>query len=199
MQTQSKRMTKGRKRISFMSTARTLSALLMRIYRKLPSYSRTNTKPKSYAYYQSLHDIPLANWIRCLDGEIEYTRINGVGTPTRDEEAFCKINDEYLNRYGLNKAYKELLQVMKKKAEIQLKYVVTKDKFSLTLLEIEEENLKMMVMNNGQGVSMEQTLVHLSKFVGYWLRAKDITAGEYFTLLDEYKRINDIENGKKNK
>jgi hypothetical protein len=122
-----------------------------------------------------------------------------VGTLARDEEAFCKINDEYLNRYGLNKAYKELLQVMKKKAEIQLKYVVTKDTFSLTLLEIEEENLKMMVMNNGQGVSMEQTLVHLSKFVGYWLRAKDITAGEYFTLLDEYKRINDIENGKKNK
>ena len=138
--------------------------------------------------------------MRCLEGEIKFTRINGVGTLARDEQAFCKIHDEYLNRYGLNKQYKELLQVMKKKAEIQLKYITTKDKFSLTLLEIEEENLKMILANNGQGISIEQTLIHLSKFVGYWIRAKEITAGEYFTLLDEYKRVNDIEkNGKKDK
>ncbi len=116
-----------------------------------------------------------------------------------DEEAFCRIHDEYLTRYGLNKQYSQLLDVLKKKAQLELNYVQTKDKFSLTLLEIEEENLKIMISNNGQGVSIEQTLVHLSKFVGYWLRAKEITAGEYYTLLDEYKRINDIENGKKNK
>jgi hypothetical protein len=137
--------------------------------------------------------------MRCLEGEIHYTRIGKLGTIDKDEQAFCKIHDEYLTRYGLNKAYNELLKVLKKKAELQLNYVKTKDKFSLTLLEIEEENLKIMISNNGQGISMEQTLVHLSKFVGYWLRAKEITAGEYYALLDEYKRINDIENGKKNK
>lgn len=136
--------------------------------------------------------------MRCLEGHIEHTRVTGVGNIEQDEKAFCKIHDEYLTRYGLNKQYKQLLEVMRKKAEIQLSYVRTKDKFSLTLLEIEEENLKMMLSNNGQGVSTEQMLIHLSKFVGYWLRAKEITAGEYFTLLDEYKRINDIENGKKN-
>lgn len=137
--------------------------------------------------------------MRCLEGEIQYTRIKKIGTIQMDEEAFCRIHDEYLTRYGLNKQYSQLLDVLKKKAQLQLNYVQTKDKFSLTLLEIEEENLKIMISNNGQGVSIEQTLVHLSKFVGYWLRAKEITAGEYYTLLDEYKRINDIENGKKNK
>jgi hypothetical protein len=137
--------------------------------------------------------------MRCLEGDIQYTRIGKLGTISKDQQAFCNIHDEYLTRYGLNKQYAQLLEVLKKKAELQLNYVRTKDKFSLTLLEIEEENLKIMISNNGQGVSMEQTLVHLSKFVGYWLRAKEITAGEYYTLLDEYKRINDIENGKKNK
>ena len=137
--------------------------------------------------------------MKCLEGEIEFTRLSKMGTIEKDEEAFCRINDEYLNKYGLGKQYQELLKVLKKKAEIQLKYVTTKDRFSLTLLEIEEENLKMMLSNNGHGVSIEQTLVHLSKFVGYWLRSKDITAGEYYTLLQEYKRINEIENGKKDK
>lgn len=137
--------------------------------------------------------------MKCLEGEIHYARIGKLGTIYRDEQAFCMIHDEYLTKYGLNKQYTQLLDVLKKKAELQLHYVHTKDKFSLTLLEIEEENLKIMISNNGQGVSIEQTLVHLSKFVGYWLRAKEITAGEYYALLDEYKRINDIENGKKNK
>jgi len=135
--------------------------------------------------------------MECLNGNIEYTRIGDAGTPFEDIDAWCHLHDQYLTRYGLNKQYKELLQVLRKKAEIQLNYVRTKDKFSLTLLEIEEENLKIMLSNNGQGISIEQTLVHLSKFVGYWLRAKDITTGEYFTLLDEYKRITKLENGKK--
>jgi hypothetical protein len=135
--------------------------------------------------------------MECLNGNIEHTRIDGAGTMFEDVEAWCYLHDQYLTRYGLNKQYKDLLDVLKKKAEIQLDYVRTKDKFSLTLLEIEEENLKIMLSNNGQGVSIEQTLVHLSKFVGYWLRAKEITAGEYFTLLDEYKRITKLENGKK--
>jgi hypothetical protein len=158
-----------------------------------------NTATKSYKYYQSVNDIPLSHWIECLNGNYQYTRIDGVGTPEDDEQAWCHIHDQYLLRYGLNKQYKELLKVLRKKADIQLNYVRTKDKFSLTLLEIEEENLKMMLSNNGQGMSIEQTLVHLSKFVGYWLRAKDITAGEYFTLLDEYKRFTKIEHGKKDK
>ena len=114
--------------------------------------------------------------MKCLDGERQFTRINQAGNHANDELYFCKIHDEYLNKYGLNKQYRELLEVLKKKAEIQLNYVRTKDKFSLTLLEIEEENLKMMLSNKGTSISIEQTLVHLSKFVGYWLRTKDINA-----------------------
>lgn len=89
--------------------------------------------------------------------------------------------------------------MLQKKAELQVNYILTKDKFSLTLLEIEEQNLNIMLSNNGNGMTIDQTLVHLSKFVGYFIRAKDITTGEYFTLLEEYKRINSMENGKKNK
>jgi len=121
-----------------------------------------------------------------------------IGTAQGDEDAWIKIHDEYLARFGLSRQYTELLKVMQKKAEFQFDYIINKDKFLLTLLEIEEENLKIMLSNNGHGMTIEQTLVHLSKFVGYWLRSKDITTGEYFTLLEEFKRINDLEHGKKN-
>jgi hypothetical protein len=137
--------------------------------------------------------------MRCLEGKLEYTRIEGRGNTSNDVSAWERIYDGYLTKYGLSKHYIELLKVLKKKAELQVNYVLTKDKFSLTLLEIEEQNLNIMLSNNGNGMTIDQTLVHLSKFVGYFLRAKDITTGEYFTLLEEYKRINSMEHGKKNK
>jgi len=136
--------------------------------------------------------------MQCLEGNINFTRCGTIGTPEKDEQAWECIHDAYLKRFGMTKHYKALMELLKKKADIQLEYILNKDKFSLTLLEIEEENLKIMLSNNGTGMTIEQTLVHLSKFVGYWLRTKEITTGEYFTLLEEFKRTNDIENGKKN-
>jgi len=137
--------------------------------------------------------------MRCLEGKLEYTRIDSHGDTSNDVSAWERIYDGYLTKYGLNRHYIELLKVLQKKAELQVNYILTKDKFSLTLLEIEEQNLNIMLSNNGNGMTIDQTLVHLSKFVGYFIRAKDITTGEYFTLLEEYKRINSMENGKKNK
>jgi hypothetical protein len=92
-----------------------------------------------------------------------------------------------------------MLKAMRKKALIGLDYVIKRDRFSLTLLDIEIQNLKILLDNNGQGVSIEQSLVYLSRFVGYWIRSKEITASEYFTLMKEYERINKLEHGEKNK
>lgn len=128
-----------------------------------------------------------------------FCRLNkDKGNPHTDSLQWCKIYDSYIDDYGLSKQYLRLLETMRKKANIELDYTQKRDKFLLTLLEIEQQNLKMLLDNNGAGVSIEESLVHLSKFVGYWLRPKDITTREYFTLLNEVERINKIENGKKN-
>ncbi len=82
---------------------------------------------------------------------------------------------------------------MRKKALIECDYVLTSDRFKLTLLDIEEAKLKSMIANNGAGITIEQSLVHLSKWVGSWINPKAITAAEYFNLMDEYGRITKIQ------
>ena len=150
-------------------------------------------------HYLSVEQIPLFNWIKCTEGDLTFTRLGKEGNETQDFNAWCRLYDEYIHSHGLSKKYKEILKAMRKKALIELDYAIKRDRFSLTLLEIENQNLKMLLDNNGQGVSIEQSLVHLSRFVGYWIRSKEITAGEYFTLMREYERINKLENGEKNK
>lgn len=137
--------------------------------------------------------------MKCTDGEVKYTRVDlDHGDEKRDNEAWFKIYDSYIDEFGLSKQYNKMLNTLKKKATLELDYTIKRDKFLLTLLEIEQQNLKLLLDNNGVGVTINESLVHLSKFVGYWLRPKDITTREYFTLLKEVERINKIENGKKN-
>ncbi len=150
-------------------------------------------------YYLSIEEIPLFNWIKCTEGDYSYVRKSKEGTEEEDVKAWFDIYDDYIRSNGLSKKYEQMLKAMRKKALIGLDYVIKRDRFSLTLLDIEIQNLKMLLDNNGQGVSIEQSLVYLSRFVGYWIRSKEITASEYFTLMREYERINKLEHGEKNK
>jgi hypothetical protein len=60
----------------------------------------------------------------------------------------------------------------------------------LTKLEVEIEKIKVMLNNRGTGITIEQSLVHLSKWIGNWIDSKKITAREYFNLQKEFERTN---------
>jgi hypothetical protein len=47
-----------------------------------------------------------------------------------------------------------------------------------------------MLNNKGSGVTIEQSLIHLSKWLGSWINVKAITTKEYFNLIDEYGKEN---------
>ena len=51
-------------------------------------------------------------------------------------------------------------------------------------------NLDAMMMNGGNGMTIEQSLIHLSKWMGSWINAKDISTKEYFNLMNEYGKEN---------
>jgi hypothetical protein len=98
------------------------------------------------------------------------------------------LYDQYIKKYGLGKLYKRLLNVMKEKAVCELEFVSSRDRFKLT--EIEEAELKSMIDNNGKGMTIEETLIYLGKWLGYRLNPKEINVVEYFTILDQYGKAN---------
>lgn len=150
-----------------------------------------NTDNKWKKYYSELNDFPLFNWIKCNDGNLKYTRIDpNEGDEKTDAEAWQVLYDQYIKRFGLGKLYKRLLNVMKEKAIYELEYVRTKDRFKLTEIEIKESELKSMIDNNGQGMTTEESLIYLGKWLGYRLNPKEINVIEYFTILDQYGKAN---------
>ena len=79
---------------------------------------------------------------------------------------------------------------MKKKALLEVDYILTRERFKLTEIEMQIANLDAMMMNGGNGMTVEQSLIHLSKWMGSWINAKDISTKEYFNLMNEYGKEN---------
>lgn len=156
------------------------------------NYFGRNTSNIQGKHWDSIDELPLYNWIKCVE-EHDYRYvckdINDVkGVNVAD--AWNKIFDDYINRYGLSKLYLRLLKVMKEKAILECDYVLTKDKFKLTLIEIEEINLSKMMSNKGENKSINSVLVYLSKWLGYRVNTKEVTTLEYFEMIDLYGKEN---------
>ena len=136
--------------------------------------------------------MPLDAWIKCTEeGEFRYVckdplKIKGVDL----DEAWCRVNDDYIERFGLHKLYKRLLAKMKEKAMLELEFVITGNRFNLTELSIAEAELKSMLSNRGEGVGIREALVPLSKWIGYRINPKEFTVMEFFLIRDRYGKEN---------
>lgn len=130
------------------------------------------------------------NWIKCTSNDLTFVRKDKKGTEQEDIEAWERIYDSYIAEYGLNEVYKKLLNAMKKKALLEVDYILTRERFKLTEIEMQIANLDAMMMNGGNGMTIEQSLIHLSKWLGSWINAKDISTKEYFNLMSEYGKEN---------
>lgn len=134
--------------------------------------------------------MPLYNWIKCNEGKIEFTRISDEGNPEMDVITWENIYNDYLKEFGLSETYKRMLNAMRKKAILELDFVLTGNRFKLTEIEIEETRLNAMLQNAGNGMTIEESLIYISKWLGTWLNVKNITVREYFNLLEQYGKAN---------
>ena len=158
---------------------------------KLKAFLKKYKEPSKKRYYTSLEGLPLKNWLKICDGDYTYNRRNPKrGRNSKDLLAYIHINDDYINRFGLGKQYLKILNLLRKKALLELDFVITGDRAKLTAIEIEEANLKTSYENKGKPITIETTLIHISKFLGSWVNVETITALEYFSLIDSLEAYN---------
>jgi hypothetical protein len=134
--------------------------------------------------------MPLYNWIRCNDGKLEYTRKEKKGNKIQDVYNWKKLYNEYLKEFGLDVRYKKYLEAQKKRALLQSEYVITKERFKLTEIEIESQKIQDLEIHFAGGKKIEVILTWLGMFLGYKLDQKTTTVKEYFVILEEYGKAN---------
>ena len=147
-------------------------------------------KSKRHEYYLTIDEMPLYNWIECHNGKLEFARKGNEGTAEQDLSAWQNIYDSYIHEFGLSEVQKKLFDAMKKRALLELDFVITGDRFKLTEIEIQIAKMDAMLSNKGSGITIEQMLIYVSKWMGQWLNPKNITVKEYFNLIEQYGKAN---------
>jgi len=153
-------------------------------------------------YYKSVDEIPLFNWIECTQGNFNYVLHDENNTSkiedSKLEEIFNTIFDSYIQKNGISKTYERLLKLIRKRALLQLDYTINLDRFNLTKIELCDAEIETMKKSTDRGISIQETLVILSKWIGYRLDWKVISKGEFDTILKTYTNDKKQENGEKN-
>lgn len=142
----------------------------------------------------TIDELPLWNWIKIMDGETHFIRKNiHDGNEIADAVIYEEIFDQYIREFGLSKIHRKLLDAEKKRAMLELDFVLTKNRFKLTEIDMQIAKIERMLKNAGSGITIEQSLIHISKWMNTWINAKSISTREFFILSKEMERINQME------
>jgi hypothetical protein len=135
----------------------------------------------------------LFNWLQCVDGKFNYARLNATDNDNitdADVLAWEKIYDSYINHFGINKLYQQYLDKCRKRAIAQNDYILTNKKIYFNVIRIMDVEIEKIKNEMNKGISTDQVLVHLTKFMGFRQDIKKITVIEYFNMIKEYERAN---------
>lgn len=132
---------------------------------------------------------PLDRWEKCQGGDLRF--INEDAKPTEhDAERWVMMYNKYLKKFGIDDQLEKYLQVKEHLIRLRCAYIENPDDMLLNQIEIEQINLKALDPSKFEGMTIDQCLVHLSKWLGYHVKKSAISIIEFRNLLDEYGRAN---------
>lgn len=146
----------------------------------------------SEIYYKLIDETPLYNWIKINNGEMNYILkdVNKKVSKEKLEIYFNELYDNFLLNFGVGKKQKEVFTEMKKLAILECDLVIKKDEFLKTKIEVQKKKIENLKRNSEVGLTIEESLIYLSKWLGYKLSAKETTIKEYYTILEQYGKAN---------
>ena len=146
----------------------------------------------SEKFYKSIDELPLYNWIKINEGELNYLLIDPKQKESEKKlnEAYEVIYDDFLKEFGVGKKQKEVFNEMKKLALLECDLVIKGDEFTKTKIEIQRAKLEQLKKGANRGMTTDKTLIYLSKWLGYKINAKETTVKEYYNILEEYGKAN---------
>jgi len=139
-------------------------------------------------YYSEIDDFPLWNWSKCCKGELIHCRIDvKEGSEKEDAEAWENIFNDFIAKIGLGDEYIEYLDLVKRRALLQLEYLETRQRRVLNEVNLLTNTIlshKERIKSDSNG-SIAKTLNWLSRREGYPVKIKDTTTLAYFELIKE--------------
>jgi nitrate reductase beta subunit len=94
-----------------------------------------------------------------------------------------KIYDEYILEFGLSEEFLEDLNNLIELANYKAEFVITGNRYFKTMIQVQEETIKMTKTNMDEPPKLELILAKVSKYYGFKLSSRELTIAEYYSYL----------------
>lgn len=166
------------------------------------------------AYYLKVDNCILKAWRRANEGDLSALRmplgydipekvkkkLESEQTAENDILAWEQIQDDFIRVIGIGERYKSFLDLLSKRANLQLQYlksavkrklddgsiIIIRDRKLLVRIEILTAKIKQYHVTAGHNIAMNRMLIKLGKMHGNFIRETEITVVDYHNLIEEY-------------
>jgi len=133
-----------------------------------------------------LDETPLYNWDKCTNGDFKYIQREPKYMLAEDFKYYEMLFNKYLDRYGLGDDFDKYLRLCEKYTKLYLKYRKTQDDFLKNQIRIVQGEIDQVDPSKINGMSIDESLIHLSKHMGYRVDKRTITVVEYKEMIKTY-------------
>ena len=139
--------------------------------------------------WDSIDEMPIHNWNMILQtGDLKYLfKTEGI-VGSKANELWLRLQQDYINEFGLDDTYMQLLRLQKKLTLLNLDYVITKDRFLFNLITMAEKDIESLAIK--EGMKFIQLLNHVEKYMGYRIDPKDTSVKRWYSALKNMSENN---------
>lgn len=143
------------------------------------------------SYYADLSEFPLTRWEKCQEGDLTQTRKDDIDvSPEMDLKVWEEFNFEYMEKFGISRKHQKNLQLQKRLTMLELELLETGKVFLKNQIRRTKEELQNNNKEDKDVMTIDASLIHLSKFMGFKLIKITLMTLEYLTMREEYGKAN---------
>lgn len=143
-------------------------------------------------YFNSIENLPIWNWWKIAEtGNLIYLQkredYNKQDYSFKAFELWNKIQNEYLEEFGITDEFREVLALKKRWIQKKADFILTGERFKLTEIDIIEAQIE-ETKNTKIEVDKDDTLIVLEQKLGRELDPKKITVKKYFKYINHFSK-----------
>jgi len=145
-------------------------------------------------YYNNIDTMPIYNYLQVVDHGNMSALIRKQGLFKPDfTKAFENIQRQIVARFGIAESYKEVLELRREIALLQIELHVTGDRSCNTEIRIADAELKALIERKTS--TSDEIKDYLEKYKGFHLSLHQITVAEWFGYVKNYSKQQQVNMG----
>ena len=139
--------------------------------------------------WENIDKMPIFNWIKILEtNDLNYIFISAGILSSKAENHWTGLQQEYIDEFGLDESYKQRLRLMDQLKDLNLDFVITRDRFLLNLIKICEADIE--ILGTQKVIKFYEMVDHVEKFKGFQIDPKKISVKSWYYSLKNMRRGN---------